>query len=203
MKKTDKLKLVFDFIADYISEEEQTTIKVKKPKKKKKKKVKKPTSNKPTTKELINEGNLVTKSEDNLSRAYQIIKRLDEAKSRGEILGRDNICEALKTRAQKETRKFDLNSFKTIDDDIKEFQEDFSKKNSDMLKKLLSKSKGLEERLIKKETTEKREADERLGVTIDEHGKVVEVKVKPLTEERGEIESHINKIIESETKKEN
>jgi len=116
MKNTKKLKIVFDFIADYLSEEE-TTI---------------------NSKEIEE----VTMTEDDVvfKRAYSIMKKMDE-------------MDEVNAAANKVKKTTNIN---------KNFGSVLTKQlNTDELGKTF---------------------EERTGVTLDDTGKISEVKVGPLTE---------------------
>lgn len=63
MRQETKLKLVFDFIADYLSDDDSPNEIV--------------STTELTTKELITEADVVETGEDDFTRAYEIMKRLE------------------------------------------------------------------------------------------------------------------------------
>ena len=135
MKKTDKLKVVFDFIADYLNEDNEKPKKVKKNKKKKGKKL---TTKKLTTKELITEGDVITKDENNLKRAYEIMKKIEEYESRGKFIGRDNILKAITDGSARDENMF---AFKETANKLKKLKDEFGNEKSTQLKRILESSK--------------------------------------------------------------
>lgn len=148
MRQNEKLKLVFDFIADYLGNENNDVDEV----------------SEPTTKEIITESDVVTTNEDSVSRAYEIMKRLE------------------KRDVNKYAEKADVR-IKTANDEANA---------------LRAENALLKMRQCKCDETNVGTNDsgivEKLGLTIGPDGKVVSVSVKPLTEERGEIEAIIREI---------
>lgn len=132
MNKNEKLKIVFDFIADYLTDNEV-----------------KETKSEP--KEDVNDYSL-TETEDKYKRAYSLMKKIDE---------RDKI-ETAKNIAVREA----TNPLKKALLEAKSTHED-----------ILIKDKEEEEKEIITESNLMGKFREKTGVTINEEGKVTEVKV--------------------------
>lgn len=174
MKQKKKLKIVFDFIADYLSEEKPT------------KKIKK---SKKETKELLTEEKVITKSDDNFTRAYEIMKKIDEYDARKITKSTNNINEVLRTRTD-----LDFDEFSRIDTKIKNIKKEWSNECAKPLMEMLDSARNLEKRVSEREKMNGNAFTQKTGITLDSTGKVIRVGVKPLTEDRGEIERHINEI---------
>lgn len=133
MKNSEKLKLVFDFIADYLSDEEVSGEDV--------------SGEDVNGEEISDENLLITENEDAYKRAYTLMKKMDEI----------NKIEVEKKMAVREA--------------------------TNPLIEALKEAKNLhEEKIIEdKETEEVNELTknftERTGITLDDEGKVSEVKV--------------------------
>jgi len=128
MKNSEKLKLVFDFIADYLSDEVVSGEEVK-------------------NEEINSENFVITENEDAYKRAYTLMKKMDEI---------DKVEAEKKTAVREATNP---------------------------LIEALKEAKTLhEEKIIEDEKTEEvneltKNFTERTGITLDDEGKVCEVKV--------------------------
>lgn len=184
MKQTEKLKVVFDFIAEYLSDSE-SEIKVEDT----------------STKELITEGEVVTKNEDSFSRAYEIMKKIE---------GIDAI-KFSKLKDVKNTMLADeVSSLRSENNDLLKIlkrREYLDRVNASNLPTNIKDIINEEPRTGVISDVESSTPGltmcpvEKMGITLDDEGKLVRVSYKPLTENRGEIEAHINEIINSEKKK--
>lgn len=104
MNKTDKLKKVFDFIAEYLSDDETQSIKVDEPE------------------VNVSEMELTNKGEDTIKRAYTIMKKLDERDKQNAIINTEvkKATDPLKEELDKLKKEYETNVKLDTEEEIKE-----------------------------------------------------------------------------------
>lgn len=104
MNKTDKLKKVFDFIAEYLSDDETQSIKVDGPE------------------VNVSEMELTNKGEDTIKRAYTIMKKLDERDKQNAIINTEvkKATNPLKEELDKLKKEYETSVKLDTEEEIKE-----------------------------------------------------------------------------------